>query len=308
MLSIIDKHIPCLAEQLASAGIDVLVLEPEEITPEVVRHAQALFVRTRTQINKELLDGSEVQFVGTATIGTDHIDAAYCEQQGIAVASAPGCNAQAVCDYVEEALNEVGGKSLGIVGYGHVGKKVAAMAKARGMEVVINDPPLGLKGDVATCDVITFHTPLTKAGPYPTYHLCDGDFLQRCKNEAVIINAARGGVVDEQALIQSGHRFVLDTWENEPHLSPEVIDSPNCLLASMHIAGYSLEGKINASQQCLDAFCLHFAFPSLIIDKNFVSLQAEKGDTARGWLRRVSEQLRQTPSEFELLRKKYILR
>ncbi len=308
MLSIIDKHIPCLAEQLVSAGIEVLALEPEEITPEVVRHAQALFVRTRTQINKELLDGSEVQFVATATIGTDHIDAAYCEQRGIAVASAPGCNAQAVCDYIEEALNEVGGKSLGIVGYGHVGKKVAAMAKERGMEVVINDPPLGLMGDVTTCDVITFHTPLTSSGPYPTYHLCDAAFLQKCKDTAVIINAARGGVVDEQALIRSGRRFVLDTWENEPHLCPEVIDSPNCLLASMHIAGYSLEGKINASQQCLDAFCLHFSFPSLIIDKNFVSLHAETGDTARGWLRRVSERLRQDPSKFELLRKQYILR
>lgn len=308
MLSIIDKHIPCLAEQLTAAGIEVLALEPEDITPAIVRHAQALFVRTRTNINKELLEGSEVRFVATATIGTDHIDAAYCKQQGIAVASAPGCNAQAVCDYIEEALNEVGGSSLGIVGYGHVGKKVAAMAKARGMEVVINDPPLGLNSNVTSCDVITFHTPLTKEGSYPTYHLCDATFLQKCKPDAVLINAARGGVVDEQALLQSGHRFVLDTWENEPHLCPEVVNSKNCLLASMHIAGYSLEGKINASQQCLDAFCLHFSFPSLIIDKNFVTLQAETGDTARGWLKRVSERLRQEPSKFELLRKQYILR
>lgn len=308
MLSIIDKHIPCLAEQLTAAGIEVLALEPEDITPAVVRHAQALFVRTRTNINKELLDGSEVQFVATATIGTDHIDAAYCKQRGITVASAPGCNAQAVCDYIEEALNEIGGSSLGIVGYGHVGKKVAAMAKARGMEVFVNDPPLGLLEDVTNCDVITFHTPLTSSGPYPTYHLCDAAFLQRCKPDAIIINAARGGVVDEQALLRSGHRFVLDTWENEPHLCPEVVNSKNCLLASMHIAGYSLEGKINASQQCLDAFCLKFSFPSLIIDKFFVSLQAQLGDTAPGWLRRVSEQLRQAPDKFELLRKQYTLR
>lgn len=308
MLSIVDKHIPCLADLLASAGVEVIALEPEQITPEVVRRAQALFVRTRTKINKELLEGSEVEFVATATIGTDHIDAAYCEARHIEAVSAPGCNAQAVCDYIEEALNEVGGRSLGIVGYGHVGQKVAAMAKARGMEVVINDPPLGLFGDVRGCDVITFHTPLTQDGPYPTYHLCDAAFLRQCRPEAVIINAARGGVVDEQALLKSGHRFVLDTWENEPMIDPRVVGCERAVLVSMHIAGYSLEGKINASQLCLDAFCKHFAFPSLIIDKNFVTLHAQKGDTARGWLKRISENLKQHPGQFEQLRKQYTLR
>lgn len=293
---------------LSAAGVEVVALEPEQITPEAVRHAQALFVRTRTKINKELLEGSEVEFVATATIGTDHMDAAYCRTNHIEAVSAPGCNAQAVCDYIEEALNEVGGRSIGIVGYGHVGKKVAAMAKARGMHVVINDPPLGLTGDVSDCDVITFHTPLTKEGAYPTYHLCDAAFLSRCQPEAVIINAARGGVVDEQALLKSGHRFVIDTWEKEPMIDPSVARSEKAILVSMHIAGYSLEGKINASQQCLDAFCQHFSFPSLIIDKNFVTLHAQTGDTARGWLKRISDQLKEQPALFESLRKKYVLR
>lgn len=305
---VLDKYIPCVAEALTAAGEQVVALEPEAITPSVVRNARALIVRTRTRINKELLEGSDVRLVATATIGTDHIDFDYCRAHGIEVVSAPGCNAQAVCDYIAEALNEVGGQSIGIVGYGHVGKKVAAMAKARGMEVVINDPPLGMMGDVTRCDVITFHTPLTKTDDYPTYHLCDEAFLRCLKPQAVIINAARGGVVDEEALLKSGHKFVIDCWEDEPHIHPEVVQSEKALLVSMHIAGYSLEGKINASQQCLDAFCRYFSLPALIIDKKVVSLQSQLGDSARGWLRRVSDELKAQPQAFEQLRKKYRLR
>lgn len=305
---VIDKYIPCLAQVLTAAGEQVVALEPEAITPVAVKGAKALFVRTRTRINKELLEGSAVRLVATATIGTDHIDFDYCHARGIKVVSAPGCNAQAVCDYIKEVLDEVGGASIGVVGYGHVGKKVVAMAKARGMQVVINDPPLGLFGDVFACDIVTFHTPLTLTGDYPTYHLCDDAFLRHLKNEAVIINAARGGVVDEQALLQSGHPFVLDCWENEPHINPQMVGSKNALLTSMHIAGYSLEGKMNASQQCLDAFCEYFSLPALKIDKKVVSLQSQLGDSASGWLRRVSEQLKAQPQSFEQLRKKYVLR
>ena len=308
MIIVIDKYIPCLERVLREAGHEVIALEPEAITAAAVADAKALFVRTRTRINKELLDGSAVSFVATATIGTDHIDFDFCREHSIAVASAPGCNAQAVCDYIAEVINEVGGQSIGIVGYGHVGKKVAALAQARGMKVVINDPPLGLLGDVSQCDLITFHTPLTQSGPYPTHHLCDAAFLQRCRQGAVIINAARGGVVDEQALLHSRHPFVLDCWEGEPRINAEVATSEKALLVSMHIAGYSLEGKINASQQCLDAFCQHFSLRALIIDKKVVSLQSELGDSSRGWLRRVSEKLKAHPQSFEELRKKYTLR
>ncbi len=308
MKIVIDKYIPCLEELLREAGHEVVALEPEAITAATVASAHALFVRTRTRINKELLQDSTITFVATATIGTDHIDFDYCRQRNIKVASAPGCNAQAVGDYIEEVIREAGGQSIGIVGYGHVGKKVAAMAKARGLEVVINDPPLGLWGDVCSCDIITFHTPLTKDGPHPTFHLCDAAFLQSCKDDALITNAARGGVVDEQALIQSGHPFVIDCWEGEPNISQEVVLHPKALLVSMHIAGYSLEGKINASQQCLDAFCQHFSLPALKIDKKVVSLQSEMGDSAPGWLRRVSEQLKAHPQSFEELRKTYSLR
>ncbi len=297
-----------MAEVLTSVGETVVALEPEAITPQAVREATALFVRTRTRINKELLERSKVRFVATATIGTDHIDFDYCRENGVQVVSAPGCNAQAVCDYIAEVLNEIGGQSIGIVGYGHVGKKVAQMARARGMKVVINDPPLGRMDDVTKCDVITFHTPLTQEGDYPTFHLCDAAFLRQCKADAVIINAARGGVVDEEALLQSGHPFVIDCWEGEPKIDPKVAQSERALLVSMHIAGYSLEGKINASQQCLDAFCQYFSLPALIIDKKVVSLQSELGDSSRGWLRRVSEKLKVQPQSFEELRKNYVLR
>ena len=208
---VIDKGIPFL-EGVFPPEIEVLHLSPEDITPEAVRYADALFVRTRTRINKELLHGSNIRFVATATIGFDHIDQDYCREAGIHWVSCPGCNAQAVCDYVEEAIASSPHRliassplTVGIVGYGHVGKLVAQMAERKGYKVLLSDPPLGiglpLEQLAPLCDVITFHTPLTRGGEYPTYHLCDANILRRCKPGTLIINAARGGVIDEQALL-----------------------------------------------------------------------------------------------------------
>ena len=186
-------------------------------------------MRTRTQINKELLQGSNVRFVATATIGFDHIDQDYCREAGIRWVSCPGCNAQAVCDYVEEAISSIkSGKNaltIGIVGYGHVGKLVAQMAQRRGYQVLLSDPPLGigmsLEQLAPLCDVLTFHTPLTREGEYPTYHLCDETILRLCKPGTLIINAARGGVIDEQALLSclsplasSPHRLIAFRLQN----------------------------------------------------------------------------------------------
>ena len=159
---IIDKGIPFL-EGVFPAEIEVLHLAPEDITPETVRHADALFVRTRTKINAELLEGSEVRFVATATIGFDHIDQDYCAKKGIQWTSCPGCNAQAVCDYVEEAIATLRpgqtGLTIGVVGYGNVGKLVAQMAEVKGHKVLLSDPPLGiglsLEQLATLCDVIT---------------------------------------------------------------------------------------------------------------------------------------------------------
>lgn len=303
MRILIDKYIPFLQGVLDNLA-QVCYIEPEQFTPEAVRDADALIIRTRTQCNRLLLDGSRVQFIATATIGTDHIDLDYCRMRNIRVVSCPGCNAQAVCDYVEETLNEVAGRqlSIGVVGVGHVGSLVAKMAERRGMRVVLNDPPRGMTGDVTGCDVITFHTPLTRNGTYPTYHLCDGNFLSRCQPDALIINAARGGVVDEQALLDSTQRFVIDTWEGEPNISSKVLD--RALLASFHIAGYSVQGKRNASQMCMDALSQHFNLPKLNISSECITA----GDSRKGWLKRVSDQLKANPAAFEQLRKQYALR
>lgn len=312
MRVVIDKYIPFVQAVLAPYA-EVIALEPEAITAALVRDADALIIRTRTKINASLLDGSAVQFVATATIGTDHIDTAYCEQRGIRWVSCPGCNAQAVCDYIEECLRETAlphQATIGVVGVGHVGSLVAKMAERKGYNVLLNDPPKKIGksiGEIAEkCDLITFHTPLTKNGEWPTYHLCNEAFLKHCRPNAIIINAARGGVVDESELVASGHPYILDTWENEPKINPEVLQKAQ--LASFHIAGYSVEGKFNASQMCLDAFSAHFGTPILSIDKKVVSLQAEYGDSAPGWLRRVSDQLKNAPTQFEQLRKQYKLR
>ena len=311
MKVVIDKYIPFLAEALRAQDVEVATLAPEEITRAAVADSQALFVRTRTQVDSALLHGTRVRFVATATIGTDHLDIPYLEQQGIAWASAPGCNAQAVCDYVEEAISQFeNGKTLGLVGCGHVGSKVKAMAERRGMRVLVSDPPKGmhlpLEQLAAEADVITFHTPLTRTGAFPTYHLCDAAFLSHCRAGTLIINAARGGVVDEEALLQSGLPCAIDTWEGEPDINRNLLQ--HAWLASYHIAGYSLEGKINASQMVLDAFCRFFQRKACIIDKKAVTLHAHSGDSEPGWLLRITEQLKAQPDGFERLRKSYALR
>ena len=308
---IIDKGIPFL-EGVFPPEIEVLHLSPEDITPESVRYADALFVRTRTQINKELLHGSNVRFVATATIGFDHIDQDYCREAGIHWVSCPGCNAQAVCDYVEEAISSIksgeNALTIGIVGYGHVGKLVAQMAERKGYKVLLSDPPLGigmsLEQLAPLCDVLTFHTPLTREGEYPTYHLCDETILRLCKPSTLIINAARGGVIDEQALLSCLSPLAsIDCWENEPNINQDLLRHVE--LASFHIAGYSIQGKMNASEMCLRAFCEFFSLPILSINKKVVPLQ---GDSEPGWLKRISDQLKATPEHFEQLRKQYKLR
>ena len=316
MQVIIDKGIPFF-EGVFPPEIEVLHLSPEEITSLSVQNADALIVRTRTSINRDLLQGSHVRFVATATIGFDHIDQDYCREAGIHWVSCPGCNAQAVCDYVQEAISSMkSGKTdltVGIIGYGHVGKLVAKMAQRRGYRVLLSDPPLGigvsLEELAPQCDVLTFHTPLTHDGNHPTFHLCNAHILSLCKSDALIINAARGGVIDEQALIAQLSAVncqlstVIDCWENEPHLNHQLLQLAN--LASFHIAGYSIEGKMRASEMCLEAFCKFFSLPILSINKKVVPLQ---GDSDSGWLQRISDQLKTSPEQFEQLRKQYKLR
>lgn len=311
MLILIDKFIPFLNGVLEPYA-EVRFLSPEEFTPAVVKDADALIVRTRTKCNRELLEGSKVRFIATATIGFDHIDTGYCDEHGIRWISCPGCNASAVCDYVHEVLEtakrEGWGtsiKSIGVVGVGHVGSLVSKMAEEMGLQVVLNDPPKGLWGDVSGCDVVTFHTPLSKLGTYPTYHLCDETFLQKMRNpNALIINAARGGVVDEQALLRSGHPCVIDCWEGEPNLYEDLLLSSKTKGASYHIAGYSVLGKRNATAMSLSALCHFFGLPELQPNNDELPV----GDSAPGWLNRITCELKSHSADFETLRKSYVLR
>lgn len=291
--------------------METVFVEPDEITHEVLLDADALLIRTRTSCNEALLHDTKVQFIATATIGFDQIDTNYCESHGIRWTNSPGCNAQGVCDYVETVLANLApdpkGHTLGIVGVGHVGKLVEQMAKRRGFKVLLCDPPraeqegaenfVSLDEIERKCTIITFHVPLTKSGPYPTWHM---ETCRHLRPEALIINAARGGVVDEQALLQTGNPFVLDCWENEPQANPMAIEK--AAFATYHIAGYTRRGKYNASQMVLDALCEHFGFPKQVLPNR-------PAEAPHIWdIEAVSRELKAQPERFEHLREEYKLR
>ena len=310
---IIDANIPYIRGAFDSVA-EVEYLVAKEITHEKVMGADALIVRTRTQCNAELLDNSKVKFIATATIGIDHIDTEYCDTHGIKWTNAPGCNAESVAQWVGSTLavwaNKQGcslvGKTIGIVGHGHVGKRVERLAHKLGMKVLLNDPPLAIDNpnkyvDLHTiaseCDVVTFHTPLTKEGEFATYHLADEEFFEIIKKRSksltenisshteftehtesvllhspLIINAARGGIINEKTLLKSlltPHSSLLtdiaiDCWEGEPETNDELRN--RALIATPHIAGYSADGKYNASQQVIEAVAKFFGLQPEAID------------------------------------------
>ena len=261
MKIIIDSHIPNI-QRLIEPRAEVLYLEPGDITRQAVADADALIVRTRTRCNGDLLDGSRVRFIGSATIGTDHIDMDYCANHGISVRNAPGCNAPAVAQWVfcaihawmeQRGITSPVGLTLGIVGVGHIGSIVARWGRQLGFNVMLNDPPREY-GDGSTdvvfssleqlrqqCDIITFHTPLTRDGHWPTWHMCDGRFLSGLAHCRLILDAARGAIADNGALLGWAGDVALDCWENEPNISQELLEK--CIVATPHIAGYSTEGK-----------------------------------------------------------------
>ena len=278
MKIVADENIPFVAECFSTIG-EVRTLPGREITPKLVADADALLVRSITRVDSSLLAGSKVRFVGTATIGFEHVDIDYLAQENIAFASAPGSNANSVAEYIVAALLSVGrkkdieieGKSIGIVGVGNVGSRVGKKAKALGMEVYLNDPPLKRQTadpkylpieELFDCDFITLHTPLTFEGIDKTFHLADEKFFRSLKPGCVFINTARGGVTDTAALkatITSGKLggAILDVWENEPNIDVELLRMVD--LSTPHIAGYSLDGKIAGMIMIYDAACKHFS-------------------------------------------------
>jgi erythronate-4-phosphate dehydrogenase len=277
----VDKGIPLAESAFGSFGSLTLVETPA-MGPDVVRDADVLIVRSETKVDRSLLDGSRVRFVGTATIGFDHIDVGYLASRRIVLASAPGSNSNSVKEYVVAGLLHLSallgfslrGKTIGVVGVGHVGSKVVKAAEALGMTVLQNDPPLarriGGKGfvpldDLMECDVITVHVPLTRYGMDPTYHLFDGPRMKKLRPSVVFINTSRGAVVQTEAFIaaiREGRiaQSVVDVWEHEPDIDLQLLSGVT--LGTPHIAGYSMEGKLNAVRMVRQALCHHFAISS----------------------------------------------
>ncbi|MGA0587641.1 4-phosphoerythronate dehydrogenase PdxB [Dyella sp. KRB-257] len=273
MKILVDENMPLARELFADFG-EVVTRPGRGLSPGDVRDADVLLVRSVTRVDPSLLAGSRVRFVGTATIGTDHVDVDWLRARGIAFASAPGCNAMSVVDYVSSALLELAdrhglplsGRRAGIVGLGNVGSRLRTRLLAMGLEVLGCDPPLADGGRtglvdldaIAGCDIVSFHTPLVCDGAHPTRHLADAAFLARLKPGAILINTARGAVVDNAALLAALQRrndlhAVLDVWEGEPRLDRRLAARVD--LATPHIAGYSYDGRLRGTWMLYEAFC-----------------------------------------------------
>lgn len=263
MKIVVDSDIPFIRGRIKGDGIETVYTDQWGFTPETVRDADALVIRTRTPINESLLKDSSVRLVATATIGMDQIDLPWCATRGITVRNSPGCNAPGVAQYVWSSLLRTGfdsGKdTLGIIGCGNVGSTVKEWGEKLGAKMLISDPPKGmdipLERLLAESDAVTLHTPLTREGQHATHHLIGQRELSFMRDGTLIINAARGPVVDFAALkpeVTSGRlRAVIDTWEGEPSVDSELLDKVE--YGTFHIAGYSFEGKQRATRMVLEA-------------------------------------------------------
>lgn len=306
MKIIIDDKIPYIKEAAGMIADEVVYAAGKDFTPELIHDADALIIRTRTHCNRELLEGSSVKFIATATIGFDHIDTEYCREAGIEWTNAPGCNSASVAQYVQSSLlvwkairnKKLDELTIGIVGVGNVGSKVAKVAQDLGMRVLLNDLPreeeekkekkrreeekggkekeggeekegsesfTSLYRIAEECDIITFHVPLYKEGKYKTFHLADEEFFRSLKRKPVIINTSRGEVVNTTALLkalnnQSISDAIIDVWEDEPDIHRELLEK--VIIGTPHIAGYSADGKANATRMSLDAICGFFHIES----------------------------------------------
>jgi erythronate-4-phosphate dehydrogenase len=281
-----DNKIPFLKGVLEPYA-DIQYLNPADINHDVVKDKDALIVRTRTRCNSELLDGTNVKFIATATIGFDHIDQEYCKDKNIKWINAPGCNSYSVQQYIASVLLTLGykrnlnlsGLTIGIVGVGNVGSKVERLAKVLGMKVLLNDPPRARnEGDkkfvtidelISKSDIITFHVPLIKDGIDKTYHLADDKFFKKLSGSKIIFNTSRGQVIETNSIKNALKNKILDTavldvWEHEPDIDLELLDLAD--IATPHIAGYSADGKANGTSVCVRNIASFF---HLDIDKDW---------------------------------------
>ncbi len=268
-----DENIPFVSTVFASLG-EVRTLIGRQINRADLGDAEVLLVRSVTQVDEKLLAGSAVRFVGTATIGLDHIDLDYLSKKNMAFASAQGSNATSAAEYVISALLiiaerqgfQLRDKTVGIIGCGNVGSRVLKKLKALGVECIIHDPPLQEKTDnrdyvdlntVRCADIITLHVPLSKGGRYPTEHLINADFLSKLQDDVILVNTSRGGVVDERALLERATMTtILDVWKNEPNINQLLLE--RATLGTPHIAGYSFDGKVRGTEMLYAAVCDYF--------------------------------------------------
>ncbi|MCM1153354.1 MAG: 4-phosphoerythronate dehydrogenase [Muribaculum sp.] len=325
---IIDKAIPDLERRLTD-HFEVISKPGANIDGNDVKDAAALIVRTRTHCDRQLLADSSVSLVATATIGTDHINMRDMADLGIEVCNAPGCNAPGVAQYVWSSLLTLGfdpsRHTLGVVGKGHVGSIVTQWGRTLGCNVLVCDPPrrdagysdeeyLSLDRLASACDAVTFHVPLTHDAPYATARLCNDETMKLLKPGAILINASRGGVVHEEALLRhiAGRnlRAVIDTWIGEPAINTALLESAE--IATPHIAGYTREGKSRATRMVLEAVGRHFnvTLPTEGLTGNYtpptaltVSSILQSYDPHKD-----TQTLRGHPLRFETLRTGYQLR
>ena len=287
-LSIVaDENMPHL-DRLFSSSANITKVSGRNIDKNLLTNADALLCRSITPVNSELLAGSKVKFVGTATIGIDHLDTQWLDSEGIQWVNAAGCNAAAVAQYVisgicvwlikqRKALSDI---QVGIVGAGNVGTELARCLGCLGVSFKLCDPPLQRKGDprefyaheeLFGCDVITFHVPIMREGQDSTFHMVDDKFLTKLNSDQLIINAARGEVINNTSLTnylkqKYSADFILDVFENEPTINFEL--AKQCLSATPHIAGHSLEGKSRGSYMVYEAFCDYFKLSKLVNEKD----------------------------------------
>jgi erythronate-4-phosphate dehydrogenase len=281
-MKIVCAETVLLGQQAFSHAGKTEVVPDREIGRDHLLDADALVVRSKTKIDRDLLQGTPVKFVGTATAGTDHIDARWLESKGVYWCAAPGCNANSVSEYLIAALLtlarrhgfDLAGKTIGVIGCGNVGSRVVAKCRALGMNVLRNDPPLAalapdpdfipLEAMLPACDIVSLHVPLVKNKPWPTERMANYTFFEQLKPGALFINAARGSVCDYDALLAAKaggavSRMVLDVWSPEPAFRTDVLKMAD--LASPHIAGHSYEGKLNGTVDCYNELCNFFEIP-----------------------------------------------
>jgi len=270
---LVDENIAFAKEAFSEFGKTTLV-DGRSLTNKNAKEADVIIVRSITQVNEELLKNSKVRFVGTATIGTDHIDLEYLKRRDITFADAKGCNADSVAEYVFVALLKVAsekniflnGKSISVIGVGNIGSRIVRLAESLGLIVLKNDPPLERKGigrnyvsldDALQADIISIHVPMSHEGIDKTFHLLKENNLKKIKSGTVIINTSRGAVIDNIALLSESVKkefnLILDVWENEPSINSDLLAKTK--IATPHIAGYSIEGKVNGTKMIYNSLC-----------------------------------------------------